>query len=96
MNTNTQEGALAKVASISSMLEDFAKSISAQKINIYPITMIGNCNAVSHEEAYESIYQDDCRNDILEEIELDEAEGENLGCCTGCMDCLGLSWADFV
>jgi hypothetical protein len=77
MNTNTQE-ALAKVASLSSMLEDFAQGIAAQKINIYPIG-----------------YEEDC--DILEEIELDEADGENLGCCcTGCMDCLDLHWSDFA
>ena len=95
MNTNTQE-ALAKVASISSMIEDFAKSMAAQKINIYPITMIGGCNTACHETYEESTYQDDNHDDILEEIELDEVEGENLGCCTGCMDCLGLSWADFV
>ncbi len=95
MNTNTQE-ALAKVASLSEALECFAKSIATQKINVYPITMIGGSSAVSHEEMYENAYQDDCHDDILEEIELDEAEGENLGCCTGCMDCLGLSWTDFV
>jgi len=95
MNTNATE-ALAKVASLSQALEIFAKDISKQRINIYPITMIGGCNTVYHDEEEESTYQDDCYDDILEEIELDEAEGENLGCCSGCMDCLGLSWTDFV
>jgi hypothetical protein len=80
MNTNTQE-ALAKVASISSMLEDFAKSIATQKINIYPITR-------------DVDYYDEDVEDADDYAPL--IEGENLGCCTGCMDCLGLSWADFV
>ena len=49
MNTNTQE-ALAKVASISSMIDSFAKSMATQRIDVYPITMIGNCNTILDED----------------------------------------------
>ncbi len=85
MNTNTQE-ALAKVASISSMIEDFAKSMAMQKINVYPITMIGHCNTLLDEDEVEDA------DDYAPLV-----EGENEGhCCSGCMDCLDISWTDFV
>ena len=87
MNTNTQE-ALAKVASISSMIEDFAKIMATQKINVYPITMIGHCNTLLNEDEDDDVEDADDYAPLI--------EGENLGCCTGCMDCLGLSWTDFV
>lgn len=81
MNTINDE-ALAKVASISDALESFAKSISMQKINIHPITMIGEFDWVCREEKDETSYHDDTLNH--EDI------------CLGCMDCLGLSWRDFL
>lgn len=37
-------------------------------------------------DTYQNDDQDDCRDDMV--------EGEEQ-CCSGCMDCLGLSWRDF-
>lgn len=90
MNTTITQEALAKVASLSSMLEDFAKSISMQKINIQPIAM-SNRDFYEDENDYPADYYEDM--DAMIEGENDEP---SYGCCTGCMDCLGLSWTDFV
>jgi hypothetical protein len=37
---------------------------------------------------YQDVDQDDCQSDS------EEPEEEH--CCSGCMDCLGLSWRDFM
>jgi hypothetical protein len=38
---------------------------------------------------------EECQNDDLFDYHDDKEEIE--GCCaTGCMDCLGLSWSDFI
>lgn len=37
-----------------------------------------------------------CNFDYNEDEDCKIPEGEPEHCCSGCMDCLGLSWADFM
>ncbi len=40
---------------------------------------------------------DDCHDDDQDDCHIDREELEEAGCCaSGCMDCLGLSWRDFM
>ena len=41
-------------------------------------------------------YQDDDHDDYHFDRVSDEEQEEEEGCCSGCMDCLGLSWSDFM
>lgn len=84
-HVNTNE-ALAKVVSISGFIESFAKDMAKTKIDVMPITMIGHDDSIFSMIDEESAYHDDDHDDSL-------SEGH---CCSGCMECLGLSWLDFM
>lgn len=57
-----------------------------------PITMIGPFESKEDRDSWEA-YQDDTLTMIGHDDNLDRKRCEY---CLGCMDCLGLSWRDFL